>query len=118
MAFKKWQVKGESFRVDSTVVTKAKTALKQETYNPSDLKHDLHCGSVELGAGSWWLGLGLIVTNTIDSKTFCLPPDSYITRQLVAHLGTFVLLALERFFSLGPHGPRLRPSNKSDLPVT
>ena len=31
-------------------VTKAtrKTALKQETYNLSDLKHDLHCGFVEL----------------------------------------------------------------------
>ena len=25
------------------------TALKQETYNLSDLKHDLHCGFVELG---------------------------------------------------------------------
>jgi hypothetical protein len=32
-----------------TKVTKTKTALKQETYNPSDLKHDLHCGFVELG---------------------------------------------------------------------
>ena len=36
-----------------TKVTKTKTALKQETYNLSDLKHDLHChsvcGSVELG---------------------------------------------------------------------
>jgi hypothetical protein len=31
-------------------VTKTKTALKQETYNLSDLKHDLHCGFVELGA--------------------------------------------------------------------
>ena len=34
-------------------VTKTKTALKQETYNLSDLKHDLHCGFnfkfVELG---------------------------------------------------------------------
>ncbi len=31
-------------------VTKKKTALKQETYNLSDLKHDLHCrgGFVEL----------------------------------------------------------------------
>ena len=27
-------------------------ALKQETYNLSDLKHDLHCGFVELGGGS------------------------------------------------------------------
>jgi hypothetical protein len=32
-----------------TKVTKTKTALKQETYNPSDLKHDLHYGFVELG---------------------------------------------------------------------
>ncbi len=31
-----------------TKVTKTKTALKQETYNLSDLKHDLHCGFVEL----------------------------------------------------------------------
>jgi hypothetical protein len=35
-----------------TEVTKTKTALKQETYNLSDLKHDLHCGFVELGDGS------------------------------------------------------------------
>jgi hypothetical protein len=34
-----------------TKVTKTKTALKQETYNlpVSDLKHDPHCGFVELG---------------------------------------------------------------------
>ena len=65
MAFKNWREKGESFRVDryrciegrclhqimsaKTKVTKTKTALKQETYNLSDLKHDLHCGFVELG---------------------------------------------------------------------
>ena len=52
--------KGESLRADryrciagrclyqimsaNTKVTKTKTALKQETYNLSDLKHDLHCG--------------------------------------------------------------------------
>ena len=30
-------------------VTKTKTALKQETYDLSDLKHDLRCGVVELG---------------------------------------------------------------------
>ena len=63
--FKKWREKGESFRVDrcrcvegrclqqimsaKTKVTKSKTALKQETYNLSDLKHDLCCGLVELG---------------------------------------------------------------------
>ena len=67
MAFKKWREKGESFRVDryrciegrclhqimsaKTKVTKTKTALKQETYNLSDLKHDLHCGFVELQVG-------------------------------------------------------------------
>jgi hypothetical protein len=71
MAFKKWRGKGESLRVDryrcrciegrclhdsnqimsaKTKVTKTKTALgEQETYNMSDLKHDLHCGFVELG---------------------------------------------------------------------
>ena len=30
-------------------VTKTKNALKQESYNRSDLKHDPHCGFVELG---------------------------------------------------------------------
>ena len=30
-------------------VTKTKAALKQETYNLSNLKHDPHCGFVELG---------------------------------------------------------------------
>ncbi len=67
MAFKKWREKGESFRVRvdryrciegrslhqimsaKTKVTKTKTALKQETYNLSDLKHDLCCGLVQLG---------------------------------------------------------------------
>jgi hypothetical protein len=36
-----------------TKVTKtpAKTALKQETYNPSDLKHDPHCGFVRVELG-------------------------------------------------------------------
>jgi hypothetical protein len=63
--FQQWREKGESFRVDryrciagrclceimsaKTKVTKTKTALRQETYNLSDLKHDLHCGFVELG---------------------------------------------------------------------
>jgi hypothetical protein len=65
MALKKWREKGESFRVDryrciegrclhqamsaKTRVMKTKTALKQETHNLSDLKHDPHCGFVELG---------------------------------------------------------------------
>ena len=65
MALKKWREKGESFRVDryrciegrclhqsmsaKTKVTKTKTALKQETYNLSDLKHDLHCAGVHCG---------------------------------------------------------------------
>jgi hypothetical protein len=33
----------------NTKVTKTKTALEQETYNMSDLKHELHCEFVELG---------------------------------------------------------------------
>ena len=39
------------YQIMSTInkVTKTKTALKQETYNLSDLKHDLDCGFVELG---------------------------------------------------------------------
>jgi hypothetical protein len=62
-----WRDKGGSFRrrVDrhtciadrclyqimsaKTKVTKTKTALRQETYTLSGLKHDLHCGFVELG---------------------------------------------------------------------
>ena len=72
MTFKKLREKGESFRVDryrciegrclyqitsaKTKVTKTKTALKQETYNLSDLKHhddpSPHCGFVELDGGS------------------------------------------------------------------
>ena len=65
--WQKWHDIGESLRVDrymciagrclceimsaKTKVTKTKTALRQETYNHdlSDLKHDLHCGFVELG---------------------------------------------------------------------
>jgi hypothetical protein len=87
MAFKKWREKGESFRVDryrciegrclhqvmsaKTKVTKTnlKTALKQETYNLSDLKHDPHCGFVEL-VGSVSVSVSSIVTNTIESKAF------------------------------------------------
>ena len=65
MSFKKWREKGESLRVDryrciegrclhqimcaNPKVKKTKTALKQETYNPSDLKHDPHFGFIELG---------------------------------------------------------------------
>ncbi len=65
--FQQWREKGESFRVGryrciagrclceimsaKTKVTKAKTALRQETYNLSDLKHDPHCGFVELASG-------------------------------------------------------------------
>jgi hypothetical protein len=85
MAFRnlKWREKGESFRVDwyrciegrclhqtmsaKTKVTKTKTALKQETYNLSDLKHDPHCGFVELGGS---VSVEIIVTSTIDPKTF------------------------------------------------
>jgi hypothetical protein len=97
MTLKKWREKGESLRVDryrcidspaegrclcqimimsaKTKVTKTKTALKQETYNLSDLpvKHDLHCGFVELvelggGLAGGGPGLGLLVTNTIGSN--------------------------------------------------
>ncbi len=42
-----YQIMSESAKPKVTV-TKKKTALKQETYNLSDLKHDLHCGFVEL----------------------------------------------------------------------
>jgi hypothetical protein len=65
MALKKWREEGESFRrVDRYrciegpgarpghclhQIMSAKTALKQETYNLSDLKHDPHCGFAELG---------------------------------------------------------------------
>jgi hypothetical protein len=65
MTFQKMREKGESLRVDryrciagrclyqlmpaKSEVTKTKTVLKQETYNLSDLKHDLHFGFVELG---------------------------------------------------------------------
>jgi len=51
-----------------TKVTKTKTALKQETSNLSDLKHDLHCGFVELGEPeSVWV-LSHSSTVTIGSK--------------------------------------------------
>jgi hypothetical protein len=50
-----------------TKVTKTKTALKQETYNLSDLKHDLKSLPVRVcPSRTWRLGLGLttsIVTN-------------------------------------------------------
>ncbi len=71
MTLKKWREKGESFRVDryrciegrglhqtmsaktnlKVTKTNLKTALKQEAHNLSDLKHDLHCGFVELQVG-------------------------------------------------------------------
>ena len=34
-----------------TKATKTKTALRQETYNLSDLKHDLYCGFVDSELG-------------------------------------------------------------------
>ena len=34
---------------EKTKVTKTKTAIKQEPYSLSDLKHDLQCGFVKLG---------------------------------------------------------------------
>ena len=61
----KWRDKGELFRVDrytriagrclwqvmssKTKIRRTKTARREETYNLSDLKHDLRCGFVELG---------------------------------------------------------------------
>jgi hypothetical protein len=61
----KWRDKGELFRVDrytriagrclwqvmssKTKIQRTKTARMEETYNLSDLKHDLRCGFVELG---------------------------------------------------------------------
>ncbi len=42
-----WHVR----KTQALKVTKTKTgALKQEPYNPIDLKHDPHCGFVELEA--------------------------------------------------------------------
>ena len=68
MTFAKWRERGESFRVDrytriagrclwqvmssKTKVTKTKAARREETYNLSDLKHDLRCGFVELGVAA------------------------------------------------------------------
>ena len=67
-SFAAWRDKGESFRVDryqqiagrclnlvmseksqKTKVKRKKTAIKQEPYGLSDLKHDLKCGFVKLG---------------------------------------------------------------------
>jgi hypothetical protein len=57
----------EIMSAKTKVSTKTKTALKeQETYNLSDLKHNLNCGFVELGGS---LSVSSDVTNTIDSKT-------------------------------------------------
>jgi hypothetical protein len=47
-AHPRWDLASEIMSAKSKV-TKTKTALKQETYNLSDLKHDLQCGFVELG---------------------------------------------------------------------
>ena len=46
-----WSLENATRTVSGYKVTKTKTALnlKQETYNLSDLKHDPHCGFVELG---------------------------------------------------------------------
>ncbi len=49
--FRGWDASRRGAVIIKTKVTKTnlKTALKQATYNLSDLKHDLHCGFVELG---------------------------------------------------------------------
>ncbi len=53
VAHPRWDLASEVTGMSAilTKVTKTKTALKQETYNLSDLtrKHDLQCGFVELG---------------------------------------------------------------------
>ena len=59
-----------------TKVTNAKTALKQETYNLSDLKHDPHCGFVELGGSvsvSVLTNLNLL-NNIVYFTTIALSP--------------------------------------------
>jgi hypothetical protein len=40
--------KCENQHCGCSYLAKTKTSLKQETYNLSDLKHDTHCGFVEL----------------------------------------------------------------------
>ncbi len=84
-----------------------RTVLKQETYSPSDLKHEISSLRV---CRTWRLpvGLGLIVTSTIRSNsnfrvtaTEALSPSSLLLISLFV-FGTFVLSALERFFFAWP----------------
>ncbi len=91
MAFKKWREKGESFRVDrylciegrclhqimsaKTKVTKTKTALKQETYNLSDLKHDPHCGFAGLVGFRFLLDSGLHVADAVTEAPLAAARD-------------------------------------------
>jgi hypothetical protein len=79
-----------------TKVTKTKTALKQETYNLSDLKHDLDCGGfVELGGPG--LGLGLImiivVTYTVAPAPSTRTPklSKFITIMMALSLSSSLL---------------------------
>jgi hypothetical protein len=91
-----WQI-----RSAKTKVTKTKTALKQETLNLTDLKPDPHCGYVELGDGNQHQ-CHTIESSTPSNSKFTTRALHTVTLQLVAHLGTFVLLALERFFLAWP----------------
>jgi hypothetical protein len=84
-----------------------RTVLKQETYSPSDLKHEISSLRV---CRTWRLpvGLGLIVTSTIRSSSnfrvtaTCLYHPSACCSFPFFVFDTFVLLALERFFFAWP----------------
>ncbi len=106
MGLKKWREKGESFRVDryrciegrilhqimsaKTKVTKTKTALKQETYNLSDLKHDLHCGFIELlRLRSPLSGTGTVTPLRLEAGSVTVTVDSDCGVHLVHNSGTW-----------------------------
>ena len=69
-------------------VTKTKTALKQETYNLSDLKHDLHCqcGFVELGGSVSDLYVCMYVCTTM---CVCVYHDVCIMMPVSRTHGTY-----------------------------
>jgi hypothetical protein len=91
----------------NTKVTKTKTALKQETYNLSDLKHDPHCGFVELELGDL-ASVALGGANTIvdligsnNSKFITVAPSRSSSLLIMIWAPSFSVLAcaqaLERF---------------------
>ncbi len=97
------------------LATKTKTALKQERCNLSDLKHDLHCGFVEL----WRIGLGLIETSTSAAPvTLNHRHSSSLSSSLLIWTPAFCWLS--SVASLGPawHGPRLRPTRSKKPGLT